>query len=99
MKVLDMCYIDDAKKLREEDAENIVGSWEEYYEAICEGAIENIDFELKDIDTNWFIILDGSEAIMLKEVGAILEICWRGDECHIWQMDEENATWLRSYMR
>lgn len=96
MKVIDLCICDENKAYSAKPEEIFDGTWKEYYESLCEGAIEEIDFELKDIDKRYFIILDGGEAIRLK-CGAILEICWRFGECHIWPMDVEDAENLYRY--
>lgn len=92
-KVIDMCAgMED--RVREDYVEDVIGSWEDYYEELCAGSLDGVDFELEDIDESLFILDDGGEALKLKD-GRYMNVCWRGNACHIWE--EEDPEYLNEF--
>lgn len=72
-------------------------SWESYYEELLDGSLDDVWFDLEDIDQNLFIIDDGGEMIRLKD-GTLVNVCFRGDSCHVWEEDDDERIEYIDYL-
>ena len=98
MKILDTMFCAKEDMLQEGTMEELFGyNWEEYYEHLEEGDFLNeIWFRLQDIDTEIFIMNEDGETLFLKD-GAIVQTCWRYNQCRIWEVvDEEHIAYYKS---
>lgn len=92
MKVLDMGYCNEKDMLSTRSVKDTFiyegRSWKGYYYKMLFGSLDEINFKYEDIDRRYFIMEDGGELIVLKD-GTILNVCWRGDMCRVWEEDDE----------
>ena len=84
------------EKMTEED---LFGqSFSEYIENVKSCSLDDVQFNVDDIDTSVFIIEDGGELFKTKS-GDYINVCWRFGRCRVWVEDDpELITFFDSYL-
>lgn len=99
MKVIDEfndeVYVGNVKEVFEFNG----GNWKRYFNDVKKGSfVDKIDFEYEDIDRSIISIVDDGEEIHLKD-GRWIEVCWRGEECRVWEVKGDKKVWLNSFVK
>lgn len=93
IKILDLCVVNEDNNIWYADPEEIFEyeeprSWKGYIDRLNNCNLDNLTFNLDNIDTSVFIIDDGGELFRTND-GVYYEVCWRGDMCRVWEEDDD----------
>lgn len=86
--VIDMLACNKEEARREDYVEEVLGSWKHFYRELLNGSLDEINFDLQDIDQTIIYQTDDGEILRLKD-GKYIETCWRGSMCRVWEVDDE----------
>ena len=95
--VIELNCVNESDMLSNSSPLEFIDSWESYYEELEYGSLDDIWFDLADIDQNVYILDDGGEMIRLKD-GTFVNIVFRGDSCHIWEEDDDDKIEFINYL-
>lgn len=103
VKVLDLCVVDEDQMVDEQDEKELFtyegGNFKRYIEQVNMCNLDDEVFDQDEIDKSVFVVDDGGELFRTKD-GRYYEVCWRGDDCRVWQEDDKDRiAWFDSKLK